>query len=280
MADVHVLDEADGATGPAEVASHGQDGLLVPAALHDHVDLDGPEPRLLRCRDPLHHAGHREVGVVHAAEGGIVERVEGDRHSVETRVRQRLLTQQHAVGGHGDVEGGIEVADHRHQLLELHPDQRLATGEANGANAVPLDEDAGQAADLLVAQDLLPTEPPEALGRHAVHAAEVAAVGDGDAQVVQRPAARVHWRGHRRSGQIGHRSRHGTRTGERPRVVLLATGSPEIARIQRSSVLRWNPPSHLSCPQFCISQRNLGYLGYAADGGQRQLDDAPPAAPM
>ena len=45
------------------------------------------------------------------------------------------------------------------------------------------DTDAGEALDLLEGQDLAARDPLHPLLRHAVRAAEVAAVGDGDAQV-------------------------------------------------------------------------------------------------
>src|SRR5207237_2751898 len=74
---------------------------------------------------------------------------------------------------------------------DLDPDQRLAAGDPDGPDAVPLHEELGQAADLLEAQDVLPSQPFESLGRHAVDAAEVAAVGDRDPQVVGDPPVAV-----------------------------------------------------------------------------------------
>ena len=72
--------------------------------------------------------------------------------------------------------------------------ERLAAGEADLLDALG-DEDAGEAGDLLEGQDLAAGQElvvaAEDLLRHAVGAAEVAAVGDGDAQVVQRPPQRV-----------------------------------------------------------------------------------------
>ena len=64
-----------------------------------------------------------------------------------------------------------------------------------------LDERAGCALDLLEAQDLVPGQErivaTEHFLGHAVRAAEVAAVRDGDPQVVERAAERVQW-SHRR----------------------------------------------------------------------------------
>ena len=73
----------------------------------------------------------------------------------------------------------------------MGPDQRLATREAELGHP-EVDEDAGQPLDLLEAEDLRPGQEgvflAVQLGRHAVGAPEVAAVGDRDAQVTQRPA--------------------------------------------------------------------------------------------
>ena len=53
------------------------------------------------------------------------------------------------------------------------------------------DEDRHEPLDLLEGEDRLALEPRQPLGRHAVLAAEVAAVGDRDAQVLDQPAVAV-----------------------------------------------------------------------------------------
>ena len=92
------------------------------------------------------------------------------------------------------------------------------------------DEEAGQPGDLLVGQDLRARQErvvaPEDLRRHAVGAAEVAAVGDRDPQVVHAPAQQVGGGadagvaaadGSRTGGRLGRRCRawpaHGRRGG-------------------------------------------------------------------
>src|SRR5438876_335919 len=74
------------------------------------------------------------------------------------------------------------------------PHQRLASREADLLHA-QADEDARQPRDLLEAEDGAVRQERvtgvEHLARHAVHAAEVAAVGDRDAQVVHRAPERV-----------------------------------------------------------------------------------------
>ena len=99
----------------------------------------------------------------------------------------RLLGEQRTVGGERDVDA--EFGEHRDQPVEVAPHQRLAAGQAQLLHAEP-DEDARQARDFLEAQDRAVRQETvvrvEHLARHAVHAAEVAAIGDRDAQVAQR----------------------------------------------------------------------------------------------
>src|SRR5205085_3280763 len=65
-------------------------------------------------------------------------------------------------------------------LPQLAPGQRLAAGEPHVVHA-HRGEQRDHARELLVAQQLVAVQPGQALGRHAVLAAEVAAVGDRDA---------------------------------------------------------------------------------------------------
>ncbi len=61
--------------------------------------------------------------------------------------------------------------------------QWLSAGEPDLADAELLDTDADQADDLVVGEGLLGGQPVQALGGHAVAAAEIAAIGQRDAQV-------------------------------------------------------------------------------------------------
>ncbi len=78
--------------------------------------------------------------------------------------------------------------------LEVATEQRLAAGDPKLARP-ECDERPGDARDLLERQQLAPVEEavvaPVDLFRHAVGAAEIAAVGDRDAQVAQRTAEGV-----------------------------------------------------------------------------------------
>ena len=87
-------------------------------------------------------------------------------------------------------------------MLDVAAHERLAAGDPDRAHA-EAGEDAGDPGDLLQGEQLGPLEEgvvaPEDLLRHAVDTAEVAAVGDRDAQRLERPAERVAQRLHART---------------------------------------------------------------------------------
>ena len=136
-----------------------------------------------------------EVDVVQRAEDRVVDGVEAHGDAVEAGVRERLrlLRQERAVRRQRELEVR-DLGELRDEPLDVAADERLAAGEADRADA-EAGEDADDAGDLLEAEELLPVEErvvaAEGLLRHAVDAAEVAAVGDGDAQRLERPAERV-----------------------------------------------------------------------------------------
>src|SRR4051812_45828884 len=76
----------------------------------------------------------------------------------------------------------------------------LATGQADRGEAVALDEQPRDAFDLLEAEDVVSRQPLHALGGHAVRAAQVAAIRDGDAQVAMDATEAVG----ERAGHDGH----------------------------------------------------------------------------
>ena len=196
-ADVHELDEAQRVTALAEERRHRDDLILVDAALDDRVHLH----RQARRRggvDAFEHALDREVDVVQGTERRVVERVEADGDAIEPGVRERLRLrrEQRRVGRQRQFD--LELCELGDQALEVAADERLAARDPQLAGA-ERDERARDARDLFERQELAPVEEtmvaPVDLLRHAVGAAEVAAVGDRDAQVPERPAkcvVRVH----------------------------------------------------------------------------------------
>src|SRR5206468_3346669 len=120
-------------------------------------------------------------------------------------------------------------AKHRHQAPELRTDRRLAAGEP-----YPSQAERGQLAhrlgDLLVREDVALRQPGQALERHAVPAAEVAPVGDRDAEVLDRPAELVDERhGRDTSGTSGAESGAGADPDTAPELGAAAesTGWPD-----------------------------------------------------
>ena len=178
---------------PAEVPRHLDDLVLVDAALDDAVHLDG-EPGAARGRDPAEDGLHREVRVVHRAERLVVQRVEADRDPPEPGRDQifGLLREQRAVRREGDLDR--QLGEHRDQGLHVAAHERLAAGDPQLGDAEP-HRRGGDTLDLAEGEQLLAFEidvlAPEDLLRHAVDAAEVAAVGDRDPEIAYRPSEPV-----------------------------------------------------------------------------------------
>ena len=86
------------------------------------------------------------------------------------------------------------MREHLDERFDVAPQQRLAAGEPVFFDA-ELREDRRQPRDFLVTHQLLAAEELEVaavnLARHAVRAAEIAAVGNRDPQVTQRTAEGV-----------------------------------------------------------------------------------------
>ena len=189
-ADVHVLDEAHGMAGSAEAPGDVQDRALVQAALDDDVDFHG-KSRLRGRVDAGEDARDREVDVVHLAEDLVVERVEthGDACEPGIRERLRLLREQGRIGRQCQVEVA-ERCQPPDQDLEVAAKEGLAASDPELVHA-ETHEHAGDALDLLERQELASRKEPvvaaEDLFRHAVHAPEVAAVGDRDPEIAERP---------------------------------------------------------------------------------------------
>ena len=101
------------------------------------------------------------------------------------RARPSALVVSESSGVGGRARGAADDVD------QPAAHQRLAAGEAHLADAEVLDRDADQPDDLVVGEHLVVGQPVEALGGHAVGAAQVAAVGQRDAQVGGHPAVPV-----------------------------------------------------------------------------------------
>ncbi len=155
--------------------------------------------------DAGENARDGEVDVVQRAEDLVLERVEADGDPVEAGGSEGtcLLRKERAVRRHGQVEAW-DVGEHRDELLDVTSQQRLAAGQPDLLDSMSR-QDPRQPLDLLEREELGAREEavaaPEDLLRHAVGAAEVAAVRDRDAEVSKRSSQAVER--HRPKGSPG-----------------------------------------------------------------------------
>jgi len=185
----------------------GQLGGIVVLERHG-VDLDVDAGRLGR-RNPGQHPGQVPAPGQFAEQVGL-EGVHGDVDPTDARRRQLggEFLKPCAIGGQGQlVQGaGLEVpgqgVDQAHDAL-AH--QRLAAGDPQLAHP-QIHKARGDPVQLLEGQDLGLGQEGHVLG-HAVDAAQVTAVGDGDPQIGHGAAKPVH-QGGARLGMCGVKRRH------------------------------------------------------------------------
>ena len=161
-------------------------------------------------RDRLEPAQHlrQRVAPGDLEEAVALERVDRHVHALDARLDERVgvALEQVAVGGERQV---LDARDARRASPASRGNSRRTSGSppVRRRSVTPIArEQPHEALDLLEAEDLRALEPGQALGGHAVLAAEVAAVGDRDAQVGDRAG-----RGRRQSGSARHRVRRRTR---------------------------------------------------------------------
>jgi hypothetical protein len=171
--------------------------LVVQAAHHDAVELERSITKIVRGLNP----GPRLVEPIapgHLVKRLRVERVERDVEAGQASCSElaRQLAQSQRVCRH--VEQGVRAprVNHAHQLGQIATQRRLTTGKADLAHAAIV-EQPGQPGRLLKAQDLIPWQPFQSFGGHAVAASEIAPIGDRYPQVVVISAVRI--RPHQRS---------------------------------------------------------------------------------
>ena len=165
--------------------------VVVDAAHHDHVQLDGVEAGGL-CGQRGANRIEPEVSSRDVRDAIRAQTVDAHVDAVEPALAERLrdLRQPHAIRRDRDVLDLRHRAQHANQLVDLRPDRRLAAGHAQ-----PTQPERRELPDdlryLFVRQDVRLGQPREALGRHAVHAAEVAAVRHRDPQILDAPSELV-----------------------------------------------------------------------------------------
>ena len=190
VANGHVFDKAQ-VDGTVEREPREGRHILVEPAHHNAVDLNG-----------LKAPGQRRVDASHGlleptqarnlSKQRRVERVERDVDAVKAGIFELRcqLGQQGAIGSKRDVLDLRNRADVANERNDTAADQRLAARQAYAANALPRHQ-AHKAGDFLGTEQLVVRAGCHAIGRHAVNAAEIALVGNGNAQVVDVAAKTV-----------------------------------------------------------------------------------------
>ena len=124
------------------------------------------------------------------------QRVEADGQAVQARLAKRLGlgSEQHAIGGHGEVSDSRTGSQSMDEVRQIATQERLAAGQPDLVHAEPR-EDIDERFDFLEVQDVLAREPHVVRFGHAVAAAQVAAVGDRKTKVSKRTLMSVadHW---------------------------------------------------------------------------------------
>ena len=190
VADGHVFDKAQVDRAVEREPREGRH-ILVEPAHNNAVDLNGLKAPS-QCRVDASHGLFESAQARDLSKERRVERVERDVNAVKPRVFElrRQLGQQGTIGGERDVLNLRNRADVANKRNDAAADQRLATRQAHAANALPRYQ-AHKAGDFLGAEQLVVRAGCHAIGRHAVNAAEIALVGNGNAQVVDIAAKAV-----------------------------------------------------------------------------------------
>ncbi len=190
-ADVHVFDEAHFGAELAAELDQIAELVVVHAANHDRVDLEAGREHAMRSGEAVFHFVER-VDAREREEAIAAQRVEAHGDASEPGRLQPvdLIREQDAVRRQREIAKAGLRRHHRDERRQVAAEQRLAAGEANLVHA-EADEDVDKAADLLEMQHVLARQPGVVVLRHAVFAAQVAAVGDRQAQVAQRTAEAI-----------------------------------------------------------------------------------------
>src|SRR5918998_5196045 len=178
----HQLDKADVHGVLQGEPGHIRDLVVVHPAHGDRVDLDRRERRLQSRHDCPPHL-LEVVAARYERELLGLQGIQGNVDPVEPRLHEsfEVLLEEITVRGHGDVLEAqiLEPSDEHHDAPAY---QRLATGDAHLGDA-ELHTGFGEGEHLLQGKDVALVLELDVL-RHAVLAAEVAAVRDRDPEVI------------------------------------------------------------------------------------------------
>jgi len=178
----HEFDEAHDDAAFAREGGERFDFVIVKATDEDGVYFDRSETGFLRGVDAVHDGSER-FGARDALEFGRVERIETDVDAAQPYGDEAVAAfgQQMAVGGHGEIFDA-ELMETCDVIFNAFADERLATSDADFANA-ETQKNFGQAIKFGPGKNFVVVAIVFGIGGAAVDAAEVTAIGDGDAQV-------------------------------------------------------------------------------------------------
>jgi hypothetical protein len=166
--------------------------LIVVDPAHDHdVDLDRRQSRGFR-----RSSGSDRIEIKAAARDRFdpirPQGVHAHVHAVEARRLEAggELHETHAIGGKRNVLHAGYCPEHRNEAVQVRANRGLTTGypQPSETERRELPHDTG---DLFVGEDVGLGEPFQPGDRHAVETAEVAFVGYGDPQILDRPTEAV-----------------------------------------------------------------------------------------
>jgi hypothetical protein len=95
----------------------------------------------------------------------------------------RAVREQDPVRGQREVIDAGDRGEEPHEIGQALPHERLAAGQSDFSDPEP-GRDASEPLDLLEREHLAPGHVRRVLLRHAIEAADIAAVGDADTEVV------------------------------------------------------------------------------------------------
>ena len=187
----------------AEMGRHGDEGVLIDPRLDHHVHLDGRKPGFEGMVDAAQDLFWANGAAGHGGHRGCIQGIETDGETLQADLAQCLgqVAGKHcAVGGHGQIIDAGYGRQHGHQLGDTPAQQGLAPCEAQLGDS-QLGSCTGHPGDLLEGQHVPARQEsiagPKHFAWHAVGAAQVAAVGERQAQIGQRPPQSV-------DGMLGH----------------------------------------------------------------------------
>src|SRR5262245_25496454 len=193
----HEFDEAD--AHPLLAGELGEaDRLVVVDAANRHaIDLDRAQAGFDRGVNAVQHL-RQFIAAREKREAVWRQRIEANGDALQSHVFQRFraATQEMRVGGHRQVLDAFDFGQALDQAFQIASQHRLAASHAQFIDP-EADENLRQVNDLFVGQDLRLGLPLHCLFGHAVEAAEIAAVGDRNAQVANGAAVTVfkrYWR--------------------------------------------------------------------------------------